>query len=185
MLVFTAVLFLFVTSLLGIAVGLGLMLSSPTMLGFFRRMNHWVSTRQALKPLEAPIRLPAINVGARGLAIILIALGAYAALVLARVEAPHSLAGLALEVLRWLLVVGSVGAIIAGLLLLFVPRIWRRVEARANRWYSTRHLELAADRVYAPLDRIAEAFPRTAGAVIAVLSVVAAVASGLILASRP
>jgi hypothetical protein len=184
LLVFTAVLFLFVTSLLGIAVGLGLMLRSPTMLGFFRRMNHWVSTRQALKPLEMPVRLPAIDAGARWFAMIPIAVGAYAALVLVRVEAPRSLSGLAIEALKWSLVAGSAASIVAGLLLLFFPRLWRKVEARANRWYSTRHLELAADRLYMPLDRVAEAFPRAAGAVILILSLVAAVASGMILAAR-
>ena len=181
MLLFTAVLFLFVTSLLGIAVGLGLMLGSTTVLGFVRRMNHWVSTRQALKPLEVPVRLPAIDAGARWLAMILIAVGAYAALVLLRVEAPGSLAGVAIDALRWSVVAGSVASVVAGLLLLFFPRIWRKVEARANRWYSTRHLELAADRLYTPLDRMAEAFPRSAGAVILALSLLAALASGLIL----
>ena len=56
MLVSTAVILLFATSLLGLAVGLGLMLRSTTMLKFVRQMNHWVSTRQALRPLETPVR---------------------------------------------------------------------------------------------------------------------------------
>jgi hypothetical protein len=184
LLVFTAVLFLFVTSLLGIAVGLGLMLQSTTVLGFVRRMNHWVSMRRALKPLELPIRLPAMDAGARWLAMILIAVGAYAALVLLPLQAPRSLAGLAIDALKWSLVAGSLASIVTGVLLLFFPRIWRKVEARANRWYSTRHIELAADRLYMPLERVAEAFPRTAGAIILILSLVAALASGLILAAR-
>ncbi|HKQ28720.1 MAG TPA: hypothetical protein VJT77_08980 [Burkholderiales bacterium] len=184
MLVLTAVLVLFATSLLGIAVGLGLLLRSTTMLGFVRQMNRWVSTRQALKPLEVPVRLPAIDAGARWLALILIAVGAYATLVLLRVEAPPSLAGLALDALKWSVVAGSMISVVVGLFLLFIPRVWRKVEARANRWYSTRHLQLAADRLYMPLERVAEAFPRAAGAVVLILSLVAALASGLILVAR-
>jgi len=150
----TAVIFLFATSLLGLAVGLGVMLGSTAMLDFIRRMG-------------LPVRLPGMAAGARWFAVILVAVGAYAAVVLVRVEAPHSLAGLAFDLLKWFLVVGSLAAIVAGVLLLFFPRSWRNLEARANRWYSTRYLEL-----------------RTAGAVIAVLSLLAAVASALLLAGR-
>jgi hypothetical protein len=153
-LISTAVLFLLATSLLGLALGLGLMLGSTAMLAFVRRMN-------------LPVRLPAMAAGARWFAVILIAVGAYAALVLVKVQGPDSLAGLAIDVLKWFLVVGSLAAIVAGFLLLFYPRIWRHVEARANRWYSTRHLE-----------------SRAAGAVILVLSLLAAVASALLLAGR-
>jgi hypothetical protein len=183
-LVTAAVIFLFVTSLLGLALGVGLILGSTTLLAFVGRMNRWISTRQALKPLEVPVRFPAIDAGARWFGTIAVAVGAYAALVLVRVEAPSSLAGLAIDALKWSLVAGSVGSVVAGLLLLFFPRVWRKVEARANRWYSARDLELAADRLDTPLDRVAQAFPRAAGAVILILSLVAALASALILAAR-
>ena len=154
MLLSTAVIFLFATSLLGLAVGLGVMLGSTAMLDFIRRMG-------------LPVRLPGMAGSARWFAVILVAVGAYAAVVVLKVQAPHSLPGLAIDVLKWFLVVGSVAAIVAGILLLVFPRIWRNVEARANRWYSTRYLEA-----------------RAAGTVIMVLSVLAAVASGLLLASR-
>lgn len=191
-LVSTVVVFLFVTSVLGLILGLGLMLRSASTMPFIFMMNRWVSMRQALRPLELPLHLrPAGN--ARWFGVILIAVGAYAAVVLVgsfdvqrlallfRADPRYSVTGLALEALKWFLVVGAVSAVATGVMLLFFPQAWRRVEDRANRWYSTRDLELAGDTVYMSLDRVVEAFPRAAGGVIFVLSLVAALASGLVL----
>lgn len=193
LLVSAVVVFLFVVSLLGLGLGLGLLLRSAATLPFIALMNRWVSTRQALKPLEAPIRLAPTAAGTRWFGLILIAVGAYAALVLVgsfdvprlalllKVDPRHSLASLALEVLKWLLVAGSIAAVATGLMLLFFPRAWRALEERANRWYSTAQLELAGDAVYMSLDRAVEAHPRAAGGVIFVLSLAATLASGLLL----
>src|ERR1700716_1913412 len=41
-------------SLLGIAVGLGLLFRTAATLRFFATMNRWVSTRRSLKALEIP-----------------------------------------------------------------------------------------------------------------------------------
>lgn len=192
-LVSTVVLFLFVTSLLGLVLGLGLVLRSTAILPFMALMNQWVSTRQALKPLEFPVHVASAAAGARWFGVILVAVGAYSAVVLVgsfdvqrvaalfRIDARYSLAGLGLETLKWFLVVGSVAAIVTGIMLLFFPRAWRSVEDRANRWYSTRDLELAGDTVYMSLDKMVEAFPRAAGGVIVVISLVAAIASGIVL----
>ena len=192
-LVSSVVVFLFATSLLGLIIGLGLLLRSPGILRFMAVMNHWVSTRQALTPLEAPVQVASAAGSGRWFGVILIAIGAYAAVVLAgsfdvprlaaflRVDPRYSFTGVALEVIKWLLIVGSMAAIATGIMLLFFPNAWRAVEARANRWYSTRNLETAGDTVYMSLDRAVEGSPRAAGAVILVLSLVAAIASGLLL----
>jgi len=190
------VVFLFVVSLLGLALGLALMLRRPAALPFIALMNRWVSTRRALNPLEAERHVAGGAASTRWFGLVLVAIGAYAAVVLVgsfdvsrlalllKVDPRHSLASLLLEVLKWLLVVGGLSAIGTGLMLLFFPQAWRRVEERANRWYSTRDLELAGDTVYMSLDRMVEAHPRAAGAVLFVLSLVAAIASGLLLFSR-
>lgn len=134
--------------------------------------------------------------GARWFGAILLAIGAYAAVMLLasfdvprlaalfRVDPHYSLAALALETLKWLLVFGSTAAVVAGAMLLFFPRAWRAVEERANRWYSTRNLELAGDTVYLSLERMVEAHPRAAGTVILLLSLLSALTSGLLLFSR-
>jgi hypothetical protein len=193
-LVSTLVVFFFVTSLLGLVLGLGLLLRASAMVPFILLMNQWVSTRQALRPLESPLEVPhATPRTGRWFGAVLVLVGGYAAFILIssfdvhrvaalfRIDARYSLAGVLLDALKWFLVVGSLTAIATGLMLLFFPNAWRSVEARANRWYSTRNLELAGDTVYLSLDRIVQAFPRAAGAVILGLSVVAAVASGVLL----
>jgi uncharacterized protein YjeT (DUF2065 family) len=194
-LVSTVVIFLFVTSLLGLALGLGLIVRSSATLPFIMLMNQWVSTRQALRPLESPRQMAptASDSAGRWFGIVLVLVGAYAAAILIRsfdvhrvaalfrVEARYSLPGLALDALKWFLVLGSLTAIVTGIMLLFFPNTWRNVEARANRWYSTRNLEIAGDTVYLSLDRIVQAFPRASGVVIFVMSLVAAIASGILL----
>jgi hypothetical protein len=189
------VVFLFVVSLLGLALGLALMLRNSVAQPFMALMNRWVSMRKALRPLEAQVSLPAA-VGARWFGLILVAIGAYAAVVLVgsfdverlallfKVDPRYSLASVGLATLKWLLVAGSAAAVIVGLMLLLFPQAWRGLEERANRWYSTRNLELAGDTVYMSLDRMVETHPRVAGGVIFVLSLVAAIASGLLLFGR-
>jgi uncharacterized protein YjeT (DUF2065 family) len=189
----TLVVFIFVVSLLGLALGFGLIAKRSTTLSFIAYMNRWVSTHQALKRLEAPITVPSARAASRGFGLVLAAVGAYAALALlgsfdvprlARIfgaDARYSLAGIALELLKWVLVAGSFAAVVAGLMLLLFPRAWQRVETSANRWYATDRLELAGNAVYTPLERIVEARPRIAGAVICALSLLAAAASGVLL----
>jgi hypothetical protein len=191
------VIFLFVVSLLGIALGGGLILRRSATARLMEMMNRWVSMRHALRPLEAPVHVPASAAGgARWFGVILVAIGAYAAMVLVgsfdvprlallfKVDPRYSLASLGLETLKWLLVLGSAAAVVVGFMLLFFPHAWQGLEERANRWYSTRNLELAGDTVYMSLDRVVETHPRVAGGVILVLSLVAAVASGLLLFAR-
>jgi hypothetical protein len=193
LLVTTLVVFLFVGSLLGLVLGLGLLLRASLMLPFIHVMNQWVSTRQALRPLELPLHVAPGAAGARWFGLVLVVLGGFSAAILLgrldpaalaslfKVDARISLLGIVLEALRWFLVIGSLAAVAIGLMLLFFPRAWRAVEARANHWYSTRQLELAGDALHPSLDRIVEAFPRASGAVILALSAIAIAASGMLL----
>jgi hypothetical protein len=196
LLITTAVVFLFVGSLLGLALGTGLVLRASVVLPFIQLMNRWVSTRQALRPLELPRQVAPAAAGARWFGAVLVALGAFSAAILLgrldpvalaglfKVDARTSLPGILLEALRWFLVLGSLTAVATGVMLLFFPRAWRKVEARANHWYSTRHLELAGDTLHPALDRIVEAFPRASGAVILALSAIAAISSAMLLFGR-
>lgn len=189
----TLVAFLFAGSLLGLALGIGLVLRASATLPFIHLMNHWVSTRQVLTRFDLPLQVAPLASGARWFGAVLIALGAFAAAILLakldpgavaglfKVDARTSLLGILLDAIRWLLVVGSLAAIVTGVMLLFFPQAWRRVEARANRWYSTRELEVAGDALRPSLDRIVEAFPRASGLLILVASAIAAVFSGMLL----
>lgn len=192
----TLVVFVLVGSLLGLVLGLGLMLRTRATLPFIVMMNHWVSTRQALKPLEQPLQVARSASGARWFGILLVLVGAYSAFVLIgsfdvqrvaalfKVDARYSLPSIALDTIKWILVVGSVAAIATGIMVLFFPGTWRSIEERANRWHSTGNLEVSGDQVHMSLDRIVEAFPRAAGLVIFLMSLVAAIACGVILFVR-
>jgi uncharacterized protein YjeT (DUF2065 family) len=189
----TVLVFLFVGSLLGLALGLGLLLRARSMLPFIQLMNQWVSTRQALRPLELPLQVAPAAGGARWFGVVLIALGGFATAILVgrldltalaglfKVDARTSLLSILLDAVRWFLVAGSLTAIVTGVMLVFFPQAWRRVEARANHWYSTRQLEIAGDMLHPSLDRIVEVFPRASGVAILALSLIAAAASGMLL----
>src|SRR5213592_709016 len=51
---FLIVLFL-VVAVLGLAVRVGLIASSPKIVGYFHTLNRWVSTRHVLRPVEVPV----------------------------------------------------------------------------------------------------------------------------------
>lgn len=189
----TLVAFLFAGSLLGLALGIGLVLRASATLPFIHLMNHWVSTRQVLTRFDLPLQVAPLASGARWFGAVLIALGAFAAAILLakldpgavaglfKVDARTSLLGILLDAIRWFLVLGSLAAIVIGVMLLFFPQAWRRVEARANRWHSTHELEVAGDMLRPSLDRLVEAFPRASGVMILALSMVAALSSGMLL----
>lgn len=193
MLLTAVMLFLLAGSLLGVLIGGGLVLRSAAILRFIGWMNRWISTRQAFKPLELPLRVAQTAAHARWFGLVLLALGGYTAFILIaavdvngiaallKVDARYSLAAIAIHTAKWILVLGGILAVATGLMLLFFPRAWRSVEARANRWYSTGDLEGSEDTVYMSLDRLVEAFPRSAGALILALSLVTAVGSGMLL----
>jgi hypothetical protein len=175
-------------SVLGIAVGLGLVLRSAATLRFFGTMNHWISTRQVLKPLEIPrsVGSPAGR-KPRWNGLVLVLAGTYVAIVLWQLDGAK-LAAMAqgaryavlteilLKAMRWSMVVGGLTTAAIGAMLLFFPRAYPAIEARASHWYSTRQAVAGGDNMHMTLDRWVERHPRLAGAGIACLSAVAALA---------
>jgi hypothetical protein len=192
---------LFVGGLFGLAIGAGLLLNTAAMLQFFARMNRWVSTRRSMKPVEIPRgmdnQVPADATRRWIAGAIFAAGGAYAGFVLGtRIDVMKviwafgiegqmlPIAAILMDTVRWFLVVGCAGAVLIGVLLLFFPGAWRAVEALGNRWYSTRQLIAGGDSVHLTLDRWVELFPRAAGAIIVVLSLVPALTAGVLLFGR-
>lgn len=184
--------FLLAGSLLGLLIGAGLLVQSTATLRFIRWMNSWVSTRQAFRPLELPVQVAQGAASTRWFGAVLVALGAYTTVILIaaidvngitallKVDARYSLAAIAIHAAKWTLVLGGIMAVVTGIMLLFFPRAWRSVEARANRWYSTGNFEGSEDTVYMSLDRVVEAFPRASGGLILALSLATAVGSALL-----
>jgi len=179
----------------GVAVGIALVSRAQSTLAFFRRMNHWVTSRIDQKAREEhPVAGPAsFSTPQRRLAGIVFALGgAFAVIALTSTpKIPATLlqargalwtASLMLaDVVRWILVIGCTGSVIVGILLLFFPQAWARLEARANHWHSTQQFFARTDVMHTPLDRWIEQSPRPAGVLITILSLVGVTAFAVLL----
>lgn len=182
-------------SLIGLVVGAGLLVARAQTLEFFRRMNRRVSMRQATKPLEVTRDIEG-GPGHRHhpvVAIMFLLGGAYAAVMLfTQLDAGRTVKALGIstnpvtaEVLiqtaRWFLILGGLAAVAFGAMLLLAPRAWLALEARANRWHSTRQMMRGGETQYEGLDRWVESYPRTAGLVLVATSLVASAAFAILL----
>jgi len=181
-------------SLVGIGLGVCLIVRSESTLRSLHGMNHWVSSRRAMKPLEVPRNVePVARSGRRGIGIVVAAIGIYSFIVLALQFDPaklaavlgqqprFSIASVAIDSARWLLIAGSALAALVGIMMLFAPRALSALESVGNRWISTRHLVMGGDTMHLPLDHLAEHYPRAAGSFITGLSLAAAAASVILL----
>jgi hypothetical protein len=191
---------LFLGSFLCLAVGLGLLLRTSATLRVFGVMNRWVSTRRVLKPLEIP-RTSDLHVAdprrrwvtglffafAGGYAAYALATGAAAARLVEAFGVRGALVpvGIVLvDTLRWFFVVFCAVAVVLAVVLLVWPGAWPAIEARANRWYSTRRAIAGGDEMRLTLDRWVELYPRPAGVIVAVLSVVPLAGAAILLFGR-
>ena len=68
---------------------------------------------------------------------------------------------------KWFLVLGGVLAFVVGITMFVSTYALPAFDARINRWYSSGKLGESADKMHLTLDNWAEAFPRTAGLLIA------------------
>jgi len=165
-----------VAAIVGVGLGVGLIINSARTLRFLGTMNRWVSLRNNLRPMEIPHDIgKAVYGHGRWFGGAFALGGAFAAfMLLARVEvaaivpelgksAPPVIVDWIVESLRWILVAGGALAVIIGVMLFFSPDAVRAVEARLNRWTSTRQLGKGVDTMHLTLDRWVGSFPRTAG----------------------
>ena len=187
----TVVIFVLVGGLAGIVLGAALVWRSAGALRFIARMNRWVSTRQALRPLEAPHNLHAVPPGLRRwLGGFLVFGGAFSvAFLLVRLQVLRRgsyvpgvdverwlVSGVMLETMKWVLVAGGALAFAVGLLMLFFPARLAAFEARMNHWYSSPRLLAAEEKMITPLEPRVEANPRGAGWLIGIASLLVAAA---------
>lgn len=187
----TLVIFLLIGSAAAAVLGAALVLRSASALAFIRAMNRWVSSRKATRELEVPRRLLGSS---PWLGAFLVAGGAFATYSLvAGLEIPRSaqavtspkfFVSLALETTRWLVALGSVTAVVLGLLILFSPRAMSSIEARLNLWLSTRHMTPGGDSMHMPLDLLVESHARLAGWLILGFSLLVAAAISFLAAAR-
>ena len=181
-------------SLAGVVFGCALALRSAATLQFIARMNRWVSTREALERLAAPPRVEP-SPGSpyrRVLGALFIVGGALTIyflltrLQVARLVDAKRALGLAivLDATKTIFIVGGAFALVVGALMLFWPQRLTALEERLNRWYSTRRLVAAEERMLTPLEPRVEAHPQAAGWVIAIASLAIALAMAWLLVTR-
>ena len=185
---------IFVVALVFLGIGVGLIVASAATLRFLARMNRWVPTRRAFRPLEVPYNTgPTVQKHRRWLAVVFVAGAAvalYGLIVEFDARAVSVMFGLnprssmvtawLIDAGRWALIVGNLAALVIGVMLGLFPDALAALEARGGRWYSDRQLK-AADEMNLTLDNWVAASPRAAGWLITVAAVVLLGAFGIIL----
>jgi len=186
--------FVLIVGVVGVLLGLALLARNESAMRLLDRLNHWTSIRPALKPLEVPHD---IEQGARrhprglGIAVLIGALFSLyfllfrvgAADLTAVLTTSGSMASLLwfANSLRWALIAANVIALAVGAVLAFFPKMLGPLAARANRWISTRQLAIRADAMDLTIDNVVRAYPRFAGALIALGALVPAVGATMML----
>jgi hypothetical protein len=198
----TLVLFVLIGGIGGVLLGAALMWRSEAALRFVARMNRWISTRQALHALEAPrgLERPSPRLR-RWLGAFLVFGGAFSvAFLLIRLDMLRRsgyvpgvdlerwlVSGVMLLTMKWVLVAGSAFALAVGVLMLWFPARLGAFEQRMDRWYSSRRLlqaEEKMERMVTPLEPRVEANPRAAGSLIAIASLLVAAAMLVLLLGK-
>ena len=187
--------FFLVFSVVGIAVGVGLIAWRQPTLRLLGGLNRWVSTRRWLRAVEIPHDTSSGVQRYRvwiGLFFVLAAayslFGLIAKFELSALIQTNRLGNWQpaivwlLQSLRWFLVLASIAAAAVGVLMVMAPDALRALEARANEWHSSRKaLGVAGDTMYMPLDKWVEHYPRIAGFIIAAGAFAIAIGSVMVL----
>ena len=191
---FLIVLFL-VVAVSGLVVGVGLIASSPKIVGYFHVLNRWVSTRHVLRLVEVPVDTERAThrhyrwlAGGFVLGGLVSIFGLYAGLdgtALGTAFAEKRFApvvAIAVESTKWVLIVGSALGVVVGAMLLFYPNAESMLEKFANQWVSPRRVTRSWDDMHMNLDALVEAHPRPAGWIIACTSAAAVICAVIMLA---
>jgi hypothetical protein len=167
--------------------GCALVMRQGATLRFMAHMNRWVSTRETFARLDRRIdldraavpgaRRPILGtvfllVGLAGIALVLWRLQFLSYSVARRADAQAWFFGtVAVESLKWVLVVGFAFTAVVGFLMLAAPARLAELQKRLNQWHATDDSIVAAsDKVHTPLEPLVSAYPRASGWIIAIAS---------------
>lgn len=183
-----------VYGIVGVAVGIGLAVSQERMRRLFGALNRWVSVRRSTRWLAIPRGSQALGPRhRRWLGVVFVLFPAFSLFVLvAKIDAdklasalrlaiPLPIAALLLDAARWLLIAGSLLAIAVGATMIFFPQAMQAIEARTDRWYSTRNLGRGGESLHAGLDEWVGGHPRAIGLIIALGALFVAIHFGMLL----
>jgi drug/metabolite transporter (DMT)-like permease len=171
--------FLLVGAAFGLVVGLMLVLDSARAFRIGDRLNRWVSTRAAVRPLEEHHSIARPLYRMHRLVGMLICAGALYALAvlgtpagkdavvksLGTLGSPAFAAWIA-ESLRVVLLVGNAAAFVFGVLFIVRPSSLKRLEAWADRRVSGRKASKPLEVMRDPTDRFVREHPRMVGGLV-------------------
>lgn len=164
---------------LAVLLGILLLLDSPRVLRWNAVLSRWVSTRDAMRPLDEPRDIKRFVYRHHRILGVLVVAGALYSLdvltfgfqtgALSRVFrglANQSLLGILFDTLRLFLIAANLLAVVAGLALAFRPSLLKGIEAWADRSYSTPS-DGRMDEMRFQLDQWVSAHPKIAGTLVA------------------
>ena len=175
----------------GLLMGIALIFRSSLVARVSARMNVWISTRQAMRPLEAPIDIERVVyrwhrvIGAALLAGALFTLyiavmrfhGPEMSFVFGKFVRPE-LAKVVGQSLRIFLIVANIAALIIAAIVILRPSALKPLELWANRQYSSRQATKAWEIPRNLVDPFVQANPRLIGTILAIASLCVLVVLG-------
>lgn len=181
--------FLLIGGGFSLIVGIGLIFHSELMFRIFEKMNRWASFRRATRVLEIPRDCWPLVLRFRYILSAFITVGAVYAVIrlITKVDIwvivpdissalhlPDLFISWILTSIKWFLLGGCVVGIAVGLMLGFSLSTLSKIEALSGTWISTRSSTIGkkADVLHTGFDKLVETFPKTAGCIVSILSMV-------------
>jgi hypothetical protein len=167
----------------GLLMGIALLFRSSLVFRISERMNVWISSRQAMRPLERPIDIERAVYRWHRIIGVALLVGALFTLYVAalRFQGPELGVVFAkfvrIEIARWLgqslrifLIVANLAALLIAAIIILRPSALKPLEVWANRQYSARQATREWEIPRNLIDPIVQANPRLTGAILAVAS---------------
>ena len=181
--------FLFIGGCFSFLIGIGLILRNELMFRMFEKMNSWVSSRRATRVLEIPHDCWPLILRYRYLLSAFITAGAVYATIklITQVDIEAIVPGISsslhlptlfvswiLTSVKWFLLLGCVLGIAVGLMLGLCITTLSKIETLSATWISTRNSILGkkADVLHTGFDKLVASFPKTAGWIVTIMSMV-------------
>jgi len=167
----------------GLLMGIALLFRSSLVFRISERMNVWISSRQAMRPLERPIDIERAVYRWHRIIGVALLVGALFTLYVAALRFQGPELGVVfgkfvrIEIARWLgqslrifLIVANVAALLIAAIIILRPSALKPLEIWANRQYSARRATREWEIPRNLIDPIVQANPRLTGAILAVAS---------------
>jgi hypothetical protein len=190
----TATIFLFIASLACLVFGLALIFRLEMALRLSVNLNHWVSTRQALRPLEASRDIQRHLYRRHPWVGAFLVLGScyvvyflffrYSAQpfeIVFRKTVPLRAIQWAMQSVWWIVLVTNIFAFFIGIIMFWRPSLLKGIEAWADKAYSSRESTKFWETMNLHPDRIVQNYPSFFGWLIIVGSIYAALSLGFVL----